>query len=74
MARSISDTVKVLSLYKSLPKNTSLVAFAMGDYGRMSRLLCTQMGGPYTYVTLGKPIAPGQYSLDEVKSLFKLKK
>lgn len=73
-ARSISDTVKVLSLYKSLPKNTSLVAFAMGDYGRMSRLLCTQMGSPYTYVTLAKPIAPGQYSLDEVKSLFKLKK
>ena len=71
-ARSISDSAKVLSLYKGVPKNGSLVAFSMGDYGRMSRILCTQIGSPYTYVSLGKPIAPGQFSLDEVKSIFKL--
>jgi len=73
-ARSISDSAKVLSLYKNVPKNGNLVAFAMGDYGRMSRILCTQIGSPYTYVSLGKPIAPGQFSLDEVKSIFKLTK
>ena len=71
-ARSIGDSAKVLSLYKNVPKNGNLVAFAMGDYGRMSRILCTQIGSPYTYVSLGKPIAPGQFSLDEVKSIFKL--
>jgi len=73
-ARSISDSAKVLSLYKNVPKNGNLVAFAMGDYGRMSRILCTQIGSPYTYVSLGKPIAPGQFSLDEVKSIFKMTK
>ena len=73
-ARSIGDSAKVLSLYKDVPKNGNLVAFAMGDYGRMSRILCTQIGSPYTYVSLGKPIAPGQFSLDEVKSIFKLTK
>jgi 3-dehydroquinate dehydratase-1 len=71
-ARSIADSAKVLSLYKDIPKNGNLVAFAMGDYGRMSRILCTKIGSPYTYVSLGKPIAPGQFSLDEVKSIFKL--
>ena len=71
-ARSIGDSAKVLSLYKNVPKNGNLVAFAMGDYGRMSRILCTQIGSPYTYVSFGKPIAPGQFSLDEVKSIFKL--
>ena len=73
-AKTIGDAMKVLSLYRNLPKNHNLIAFAMGDSGRMSRILCTQFGSPYTYVSLGKPVAPGQFSLDEVKSLFKLKK
>jgi len=73
-AKMIGDSMKVLSLYKNLPKNHRLIAFAMGDSGRMSRILCTQFGSPYTYVSLGKPVAPGQFSLDEVKSIFKLKK
>jgi len=72
-AKSLKDTVNVLSLYKS-QKNTNLIAFAMGDYGRMSRILCTQLGSPYTYVSLGKPIAPGQFSLNEIKSMFKSRK
>ncbi|MGH9999535.1 MAG: type I 3-dehydroquinate dehydratase, partial [Nitrosopumilaceae archaeon] len=73
-AKTIGGSMKVLSLYKNLPKNYRLIAFAMGDNGRMSRILCTQFGSPYTYVSLGKPVAPGQFSLDEVKSIFKLKK
>ena len=72
-AKSLRDTLNVLSLYKS-QKNTNLVAFAMGDYGRMSRILCTQLGSPFTYVSLGKPIAPGQFSLNEINTVFKLRK
>ena len=71
-AKSMKDTLDVLALYKS-QKNANLIAFAMGDYGRMSRILCTQLGSPYTYVSLGKPIAPGQFSLNEIKSIFKLR-
>ena len=44
----------------------------MGDYGRMSRILCTKLGSPYTYVSLGKPVAPGQFSLKEMKSILSL--
>ena len=71
-AKSMKDTLGILSLYR-FQNNTNLIAFAMVDYGRMSRILCTQLGSPYTYVSLGKPIAPGQFSLDEIKSIFELK-
>jgi len=71
-AKSMKDTLGILSLYK-FQNNTNLIAFAMGDYGRMSRILCTQLGSPYTYVSLGKPVAPGQFSLNEIKSIFELK-
>jgi 3-dehydroquinate dehydratase-1 len=71
-AKSMKDTLGILSLYK-FQSNANLIAFAMGDYGRMSRILCTQLGSPYTYVSLGKPVAPGQFSLNEIKSIFELK-
>ena len=69
MARSVNDGSRILSLYNS-SKNVKLIAFSMGNFGKMSRLLCLLLGSPYTYVSLGKPIAPGQFSLDEVKSIF----
>ena len=73
MAKSIKDGSRILSLYNN-SKNVKLIAFSMGNFGRMSRLLCLLLGSPYTYVSLGKPIAPGQFSLDEVKSIFTVRK
>lgn len=72
-ARTIGDTLRVLSLYKG-SRRENLIAFAMGDYGRMSRILCTKSGSPFTYVSLGRPVAPGQFSLDEMRSIFQLQK
>ena len=72
MAKSINDATRVLSLYKN--NNTKLIAFSMGNYGRISRILCLFLGSPYTYVSLGKPVAPGQFSVDEVKSIFARRK
>jgi len=71
-AKSTKDTAAVLSLYKKQGKG--LIAFAMGDFGRISRILCLHLGAPYTYVSLGKPVAPGQFSLDEIKSLQNLQR
>ena len=73
-AQAIDDTLRILALYRQKPTSTNLVAFAMGDYGRMSRILCTRLGSPFTYVSLGKPIAPGQFSIEEMKSIFSLQK
>ncbi len=69
-AKTINDSSNVLSLYNNSPKS-NLIAFAMGDYGRMSRIICLYLGSPFTYVSLGKPIAPGQFSLEQVKKILK---
>ena len=72
MAKSLDDSSRVLSLYNN--NKVKLIAFSMGNYGRASRLLCLLLGSPYTYVSLGIPIASGQFSVDEVKSIFTIKK
>jgi len=35
--------------------------------------LCLYLGSPYTYVSLGKAVAPGQFSVDEVNKIINLK-
>jgi len=67
-AKTVNDIPKILSLYNN-NKNTRLVAFCMGDIGKISRLLSLFLGSPFTYVSLGKPIASGQLRLDEIKSM-----
>ena len=72
-AKTTNDTNRMLELYSKKGKR-NLIAFAMGDLGRISRILCLYLGSPYTYVSLGKPIAPGQFSVDEVKKITNIKK
>ncbi|MDI1495432.1 MAG: 3-dehydroquinate dehydratase [Cenarchaeum symbiont of Oopsacas minuta] len=61
MAVKPSDAATILALYSKRSK-TNLVAFAMGDLGKISRLLCLYLGSPFTFVSLGRAIAPGQLS------------
>ena len=68
MANTVNDSVRTLSLYNNI-STTKLVAFSMGEEAKFSRILCLHMGTPFTYVSLGKPIAPGQFSLDEIRSM-----
>jgi len=72
-AKTTDDSTRVLQLYNKKGK-INLIAFAMGDSGRISRILSLYLGSPYAYVSLGKPIAPGQFSVDEVKKIINLKK
>lgn len=71
-AKSTEDSTRVLQLY-SKKENINLIAFSMGNPGRVSRILSLYLGSPYIYVSLGKPVAPGQFSLDEVKRIINLK-
>ena len=68
VAENVSDASRLLSLYSIKSKNKT-VAFCMGEQGKFSRILCLHLGSPFTYVSLGKAIAPGQFSVDEIKSL-----
>ena len=68
VAKNVSDASRLLSLYSIKSKNKT-IAFCMGEQGKFSRILCLHLGSPFTYVSLGKPIAPGQFSVNEIKSL-----
>ena len=72
-AKTLDDSTRILQLYSKNEKN-NLIAFAMGDNGRISRILCLYLGSPYTYASLGKPIASGQFSVDEIKKITNLGK
>ena len=68
VSKNVSDAARLLSLYSIKSKNKT-IAFCMGEQGKFSRILCLHLGSPFTYVSLGKAIAPGQFSVDEIKSL-----
>ena len=67
-AKAVNDAVRVLSLYNNGSK-VKLIAFSMGEEARFTRILSLHMGSPFTYVSLGKPVAPGQFSVDEIRSI-----
>lgn len=70
MANAPKDCVRLLKLVQTARKPT--VAFCMGEFGQVSRLLCGRYGAPFTYASFSKDreIAPGQFSFDEMKSLY----
>ena len=70
MATKGSDSFRLLNLYKKF-QNINLVSFGMGDFGVISRILCTIYGNsPFTYASLDKTIAPGQLSIMEMRGIY----
>jgi 3-dehydroquinate dehydratase-1 len=69
-AKNSKDNFKVLALY-DYNINTNLIAFAMGEHGILSRLVCTLYGNsPFTYASLDKPLAPGQLEIGVMKKIY----
>jgi len=62
-----ADSNTVLSLYEAAEAGT-LVAFAMGEAGRQSRLEALRKGAPFTYacVSAEEATAPGQWTTEEM--------
>lgn len=69
-ARTLEDNWKVLGINAKWPGRVA--AFAMGQQGRLSRILAPLIGGALTYASLGKPVAPGQLTLRELIQAWKL--
>ena len=74
-ATSPEDAARVLSLYDDAvwngeehPAPIELIAFAMGEAGRSSRLECLKKGAPYTYAALSsaEATAPGQWLYEDM--------
>ncbi|MCE2498697.1 MAG: type I 3-dehydroquinate dehydratase [Nitrosopumilaceae archaeon] len=75
MAKDADESIRMLELYRWIGREgadggrRTLISFAMGDAGRLTRVLCMQLGSPYAYVSLGRAVAPGQLSLGEFRRL-----
>lgn len=69
-ASCAADSERVLELYDSFDP-AKLIAFAMGENGRNSRVECLVKGAPYTYAALSEDeaAAPGQIFVGEMKRL-----
>lgn len=73
MANSLEDTLRVLNLYETVDKSMSLVAFCMGEIGLVSRMLCAlHPQCPFTYATINRPVAPGQFTIEQMKKLYRM--
>ena len=70
-AQTPADAERVLWLYKDKPSRARLIAFAMGETGRKSRLDCLRKGAPFTYaaVAAGEETAPGQWTTAEMREV-----
>ena len=72
-AKSIDDSINILELYKVIDSSINLVAFSMGELGIISRVLCNIIGDcPFTYSTIEKAVAPGQLTINQMRSIYSL--
>ncbi|MDR2293509.1 MAG: type I 3-dehydroquinate dehydratase [Prevotellaceae bacterium] len=69
-ALTIDDNSKILSLYKTEKR---LIAFAMGELGKESRIKSLEFGAPFIYAACEKrrQSAEGQMTVDEIRKILK---
>ncbi|RZN48332.1 type I 3-dehydroquinate dehydratase [archaeon] len=67
-AHDADDWKRVLGLYMDDPP-LPLIAFCMGEASAFTRIASLYYGAPFTYVSMGTSTAPGQLSLDEMRSI-----
>lgn len=69
-AQTTVDSLRLLDLYENASR-LNLIAFAMGDAGVISRVLCVIIGNaPFTYASLEKAISPGQLTIKQMRRLY----
>jgi 3-dehydroquinate dehydratase type I len=68
-ARSPADVAKVMSLYGQCNR---LIAFAMSDIGKISRITAPFLGAPFTFASIDdfRTTAPGQLSANKMQKIF----
>jgi len=71
-AQRFEDNLAVLKLIRKFPE-TKMVAFAMAETGRISRILSPLAGGYFTYACTetGKESAAGQVPIKELLEIYK---
>jgi 3-dehydroquinate dehydratase I len=72
-ARKLEDNLTMLQLIKKFPW-ADIIAFAMGDEGLLSRIMCPLAGGYLTYAAVkeGGGSAPGQITVETMHSIYRM--
>lgn len=74
---TVNDTSKdcdtLRELYEKSPQPSRLIAFGMGDAGKISRMNCLKYGAPFTYVAIShdKKTASGQSTAEELQNFLR---
>lgn len=70
-AEKTSDALRVLDFLAQVQDEVAVpvIAFAMGDAGRVTRIAAPLFGSPIVYATVGKATAPGQFDVVTMKRL-----
>ncbi len=74
-ARSMDDTMTILNLISTIQRqNRSIIAFCMGETGKISRVVAPLLGSVMTFATSekGAESAPGQLTIHEMKEIFRI--
>jgi 3-dehydroquinate dehydratase type I len=71
-ANKFEDNLTILKLISRFPE-AKIVAFSMGELGRISRILSPLAGGYFTYACIerGKESASGQIPINELSQFYK---
>ena len=73
-AKDLEDNLTVLNFTSAACNKAKIVCFAMGETGKISRLLSPLFGGYFTFASLerGNETAVGQLTIQEMKTAYKL--
>jgi len=72
-AKTHQDALTVLDFLTQVPDSVAVpvIAFAMGDAGRLSRIAAPLFGSPIVYAAADEPTAPGQFDVDTTRRLLR---
>ncbi|MGC8817423.1 MAG: type I 3-dehydroquinate dehydratase [Candidatus Hadarchaeum sp.] len=71
LAREPADAIRILDFLVDIQDKISIpvIAFAMGEAGKITRIASPLLGSPFTYASVGRPTAPGQLDVAGTKLL-----
>ena len=73
MANVVYDNNVILNLIEKARKNDiDIVSFCMGNKGIISRILSPFIGAKFTFASLDISTAPGQISIQEMNTIYKI--
>ncbi len=71
-AKSLQDNLVTLAFLQEASRELKLVCFAMGEHGKISRIVCPIFGSFFTIASLerGAETAPGQLTIDDLRAIY----